>query len=460
MSDRARSCSRLRVLLIAEAANPELVSVPLVGWMLARHLAQLSSVHLVTQIRNRDAITRSGLIEGKDFTAIDSEAVARLTFRLRKVISRDESRAWTMATALSTLAYYYFEWLVWSRFKEAITSGAFDIVHRVTPLSPTTPSYLARRCADAGVPFVLGPLNGGVAWPKHFGTALRNEREWLSYVRGLYKLLPGYRATREHAAAVLIGSRDTWMQMDARYRAKCFYVPENAINLNEMAATRTRVASRPIRVAYLGRFVPYKGADMLIEAAAPFIRSGGLELTLFGDGPQRPELRRLVRRHGVEHGVTFGGWVPHANVSERLAGCDVFAFPSIREFGGAVILEAMAVGLPPIVVAYGGPAELVTPQTGFLLRPGTRAEIVQQLRDLLGTVVTNPEQIDVRSEPARRRAREQFSWGAKATQITTVYQWLMGRRTKPDFPMPIPDLSDPLSVTDPIATLRASAFGA
>src|SRR5262249_37964984 len=160
---------------------------------------------------------RAGLEPGKDFTAVDSEGVVRPLWLLTSML-RGRAGGWTTGAAITAIGYPWFEHLLWKQFGPALRARRFDLVHRVTPLSPTTPRLLAERCRRIGLPFLLGPLNGGVPWPRAFDAARRQEREWLSYVRGAYKLLPGYRDTLRHASAVLVGSRDTWAQIPDSWR--------------------------------------------------------------------------------------------------------------------------------------------------------------------------------------------------------------------------------------------------
>lgn len=426
----------MRVLLIAEAANPEWVSVPLVGWSHARALAKVCDVHLVTQIRNSGAIERAGLIPGRDFTAINSEKIAGLASRLGGKLRGGSGKGWTTLTAINAFAYPYFERLVWKQFGERIKGGEFDLVHRLTPLTPTASSSLAPKCRKAGVPFVLGPLNGGVAWPKAFDSARRKEKEWLSYVRGMYKLLPGYSSTRRNAAAILIASKDTWQQMPARYYDKCFYVPENAIDPARFPARqRSPIIDRPLRILFVGRLVPYKGADMLLESSVDLLKSGQIELTIVGNGPQLEELRKTIVEQSLPN-VELTGWLDHTAVAARMADADILGFPSVREFGGGVVLEAMAVGTVPIIVNYGGPAELLTPDTGFAVPLGNRASIVQSLKQKLTELVADPSVLAAMSQAAHTCAIERFTWDAKAHDVLKIYRWVTGQGDKPRLGVP------------------------
>lgn len=406
-----------RVLVIAEAANPDSVSVPLEGWSHTEAISRIANVHLVTQVRNRNAIARRGWREGLDFTAIDSERIAAPALKIAKCLPG----GWTTRMAVTALTYPYFEHLVWKRFATELADGRWDIVHRITPLSPTVPSILGKRLAQLGIPFVIGPLNGGVPWPKEFDSARRAEREWLSYVRGVYKLIPGYKATRRFASAIICGSKATLDQMPGWCRHKCHYIPENAIDPARFSKRVTGPVRLPLRLAFVGRLVPYKCPDLLIEAAAPFVRRGEVLLDIIGDGTLMPRLRTMVKEAEIEKGVRLDGWVHHEHLQDRLLDSDVFAFPSIREFGGAVVLEAMALGLMPIVVDYGGPGELVTDETGIKIPMAGKTILVERFREVLSRVVASPAQVRQKGNAARARVQSLFTWNAKATEVVRLY---------------------------------------
>ena len=425
--------SKPRVLALAEAANPEWVSVPLIGWALSQALREVADVHLVTQVRNRDAILRAGLVEGRDFTAIDSEALERPLWRMSSALRL----GWTSKMALNALSYPYFERLVWQRFGAEIQAGAFDIVHRITPLSPTIVSPIAARCAAAGVPFVLGPLNGGVPWPRTFDTARRKEKEWLSYVRGAYKMSPGRRRMLNACSAILAGSRHTASEIPAEMQDKVIWMPENAIQPGQFGTPMTRPAPPPLRACFVGRLVPYKGPDMLLEAAAPLLTDGRLVLDIVGDGPMMAELRAQAAAQGLDHAVTFHGWVAHGNVPGILGRAHILSFPSIREFGGGVVLEAMALGVVPVIADYAGPGELVDDATGFRIPMGRRADLVAGLRARLEAIAADPAVLPAMAAAGQARVMRDFTWAAKAAQVERIWRAVAAGAPPPqELPLP------------------------
>jgi glycosyltransferase involved in cell wall biosynthesis len=435
---------RPRVLLIAELANPEWSSAPLVGWCLFEALSRLADVHLVTHVRNEENIVKTGLSRER-FTTIDNRSVERPLDAIASTLrgTRDPGGGGqTLVTAFASFAYYRFEQMLWQRFGERIRAHAFDLVHRLTPLNSTMPSILAPWCAKAGVPFVIGPLQGGLPWPRQFTSERRREGEWLGYIRSVHKLMPGYASTRRDAAGIIVGSRNTLGQIAARYRDKCVYIPENAIIPERFDVTVSGPVTSPLRVAFVGRMVPCKMPGLLLEAALPLVKQGLVELDFFGDGPELPELKARAAAEGVDGAVSFAGWVRHTELKERLARAHVFGFPSIHEFGGGSVLEAMALGLVPIVVDYGGPPELVSPSTGFAIPMGPREELVRGIRTTLERLLRNPEVIRPMGARARARVMHNFTWDAKAAQFLEVYRWVLGRRAKPDFGSPLPDPGD------------------
>lgn len=129
-------------------------------------------------------------------------------------------------------------------------------------------------------------------------------------------------------------------------------------------------------VTYVGRLAKEKNLPMLIEAFEYFCgANGGVKKTLsekllilVGDGPFIKTLKRLVRIKGLQNSVIFTKAVPRETVWKYLAASDVFAFPSTTETQGISVAEAMAVGLPIVVVNEGGAGELIKNGESGLIR--------------------------------------------------------------------------------------------
>jgi len=179
--------------------------------------------------------------------------------------------------------------------------------------------------------------------------------------------------------------------------------------------------------------VPYKGPDILLEAAAPLLREGLMHIDLIGDGPLMPKLEQIVADEGISDAVTMHGWIPHEDLQTTAIASDLFAFPSVREFGGTSILEMMAIGLVPLIVDYGGPGDNIPAELGFKLPLTTRDQLVVDLRATLAEIAGNPEQLlDLRAK-GQKWIHQKFTWPRRAEQIAEIYDWVLGKTdVKPD----------------------------
>jgi glycosyltransferase involved in cell wall biosynthesis len=368
---------------------------------------------------------------------LDTEAISRPLWKIGNAIRGGAGKGWTTVRAIKIPSYYYFEYLFWKKFSGDLKRGEYDLVHRITPLSPTVPSLVANKLKRSKVPFVVGPLNGGVPWPREFRNVQHQEREWLSYIRDAYKLLPGYSAMMKSGSAVIAGSRYTLNQLPENHKDKYFYIPENAVDPKKFpSSTSSRFLGKSVlRACFIGRLVPYKGPAMMLEACAGLIKKNKLTVDVVGDGPMNHELRSMAGRLGIENGVTFHGWVAHEDINALLNQCQLLVFPSIREFGGGVVLESMALGIVPLVIDYAGPGELVTEKTGFKVPMGEHRDIVRAIDKQLERIATSQDDLPDISRAGIDRVMNLYTWERKAQQIMEVYSWVIDPATpRPDFP--------------------------
>jgi glycosyltransferase involved in cell wall biosynthesis len=100
--------------------------------------------------------------------------------------------------------------------------------------------------------------------------------------------------------------------------------------------------------------------------------------------------------------------------------------PSMEECGGAVVLEAMASGVPVIAAKWGGPADYITEDTGILIPPATPDAFVEELAKAILWMAENPERRARMGEAGHQRAVALYDWRVKADALLKIYNDVLG----------------------------------
>jgi len=252
-------------------------------------------------------------------------------------------------------------------------------------------------------------------------------------MRDLYRYLPFARSTYAKAAAIIAGSSHTFEEF-AAYREKLFFVPgENGI---DPALFNGRV--RPgasckgkLRLIFVGRLIPLKACDLALRAAAELLRAGVAHFTVVGDGPERESLQQLAKSLGIDNAVTFTRWLTSSDTLAQLQQADVLVFPSLREFGGAVIFEALAIGAVPVVTDFGGPGDIVNPQVGYKIALMNEDDLILKLGSVLRHLADDRNHLETLRREGMAYAREHLTWDGKARVVSRVLRWATGQGPKP-----------------------------
>jgi glycosyltransferase involved in cell wall biosynthesis len=425
--------SRLRILVLGPDCDPERISIAYVTYSHAAALAELHDVTLVAR-QTVEASLRRAKASFRGFEIVRMPLLERIyAWSLRRIFKYNYA-----SQALTAFGYPFslaFEWYAWRQLRRRILAGEFDVVLRVVPMTAVLPSPFAYFLRKGPIPFVIGPINGGLPFVRGFSQA-NNQREWISSLRNVYRFLPFARSTYSKAAAIIAASSQTYAEF-AEYRDKMFFVPEPGIGRSLCSDdSRRPEPGAKLELIFVGGLIPCKACDLGLRAAAPLLQRDLARFTILGDGPERNRLEQLVSSLGIEKAVTFCGWVPHAEALNRLRSADVLVFPSVRDFGAGVVFEALATGAVPVVADFGGPGDIVHSDVGYKVPLTSESDMVAKMERILEELAGNRELLNRLRRQGMAYARECLTWDAKARSTTQVLNWVAGRGPKPDLQPP------------------------
>ncbi len=200
------------------------------------------------------------------------------------------------------------------------------------------------------------------------------------------------------------------------------FVESNAAHREEML----RWFAQPPRwlIGAAGRFSPEKGFAVLIEAAALVAQQRPeAGFVLFGDGPLRGDLERLIGQRGLQSRFVLAGF--RNDLARFLPNLDLNVMSSHSEGLPVILLEAGAAGVPSVATSVGGiPEVLDDGQSGYLVPPSDPATLAQRVLSLLD----NDARRQSMGQAARDRVRRDFSFAAMSEQYHQLFQKLVGAR--------------------------------
>ncbi|WP_076542428.1 glycosyltransferase family 4 protein [Shewanella sp. UCD-KL21] len=194
-----------------------------------------------------------------------------------------------------------------------------------------------------------------------------------------------------HDNTINLCTGDVLESFSQKYSAKTFQF----VDLMSKSTVSTKVVTEAslntesaLNLLFVGRIVEDKGVFDLIQAISE--QSCKVKATFVGDGPDLEKAIKFTQNKGLEHLINFTGQLPHTELNQLYAGCDLVVIPSNNNYEGfpRVIMEAWSNFKPVIVSNVGGINAFVKhEENGFIFEPGN----VQALSLVVSNIVTNPE---------------------------------------------------------------------
>lgn len=232
------------------------------------------------------------------------------------------------------------------------------------------------------------------------------------------------RSFRRFDAVVAVSMPLAQRLSEQGVRPERLHLLPNAYAATEPPCTRTAARARlgvapdGVRIGWVGRLSPEKGADVLVDALAYLRQPAGVPVSVLGEGAEGTTLRARAAEREVGERITWHGTVPNAR--RLLPAFDVLVLSSRTEGTPMVVLEAMAAGVPIVATSVGGVPNVLSPREALLVQPDDPAALACAIE----TVLADPASAITRARAARCRLDTEFALAPWLTRYEAIYRQL------------------------------------
>jgi glycosyltransferase involved in cell wall biosynthesis len=235
---------------------------------------------------------------------------------------------------------------------------------------------------------------------------------------------PFFVAGQRRARALLVCNREALEAVPKKWRAKTSLFPVNGVSSEDLKRLpQDHSRNGMFRVLTAGKLLRIKGNALALRAFRQFAAlHSDTELVIVGDGPELSRLRRLAGDLEQSRQVRFEDWMTREELLSQMGVSDVFLFPSFRDGGGAVVVEAMAAGKPVVCLDHAGPGLHVAPECGMKITPRSPEGTAREMAAALEQLYQDKELRARMGQAARKRGEEHYHWDRLGEHLLEIYR--------------------------------------
>lgn len=383
------------------------------GWNLVQEIAHHHEVWAITHAEDQSSIEQSlaeKAIPNLHFLYVGMPKFLRILLKIQ-----------------GGHQFYNYLWQIKSFFaaKRLHREIKFDLFHHITYANDWMSSFIG---ALLPIPYVRGPGGGAHRTPKALQTEYTfGGRIWEKVRSGgqwIFRHDPFFIMGHRRASAILLCNNDAISAIPKKWSHKIHLFPVSGVSFKDLdIQTPVESGNTIFSIVSAGSLIRVKGFGLAIKAFKKFSgKHPNARFTIAGRGPEKSRLSELVDQLGLNGKVHFVGEMHRDDLMMKMASCDAVLFPSLRDGGGTVVIEAMSLGKPVVCIDTGGPGLHITDDCGIKVSPTDAETTVNDLANALERLYQDQDLRLTMGAAARERVNEMYRWDKLGERLMAIYQ--------------------------------------
>jgi len=273
--------------------------------------------------------------------------------------------------------FYLWQLLVYFRFKSKINKIKYDFIHHVTFSSLRIPSFLFLCKSN----FFFGPVCGGEIIKncliKDFSLKAKII-EYLRLISNFYiKYSPIMNLLFLKSKKIILTHEVNLSLVPKIFQKKVVIVPSI---FNDKIFFKNKI-KKNYNIYFAGRLLEWKGAHYLIKIFKKLYKANNkINLEIFGDGPLKAKIIDQVKNEVFKNNIKLHGLLPQNLFLKKIKKSDLLIFPTLRDSGGYVILDALNNNINVLTTNAPGPMSIIKKnELGYIdIYKNTEEEIINK----------------------------------------------------------------------------------